>query len=393
LRQQQAETARRIDAVEAVLDAAGYLATEQSAGPQAAATTNSVPGATLPAPAAGLPAELTIAGDLRLRYEANWSHGSPNRDRGVLRARLGARYQATPWLAVGARLVTGDSDDPQSADATLTGFADDLSVALDLAWAELRLGAVMLAGGKIVNPFVNRTEMLWDGDVNPQGVSARWAYKAGAITLGANALWFLIDEAPAGPDSRMWGVQGTIEARVANDVVVSGAAAWHDYSLSALGGGDAGDFRSNLRDPDGRYLSDFRLLNLNATATWAGLGAHWPVALAGDYVRNLGAATADNSGWWLESRLGRIGHKGDWRFTWSYAEVETDAVFAAFSHDNTLLATNYRQQVLSVDYSFSKPLMLTATYSRVKPLNPAHAGPFDPVQWINRLRLNMTLGW
>ncbi|MBK6718380.1 MAG: hypothetical protein IPG62_00525 [Sphingomonadales bacterium] len=40
----------------------------------------------------------------------------------------------------------------------------------------------------------------------------------------------------------------------------------------------------------------------------------------------------------------------DWRFGCGYAETGVDAVLAAFSHDNTDLATNYRQHTLLVDY-------------------------------------------
>ena len=51
-----------------------------------------------------VPSKLTLNGDLRVRYEANF--GDPlarNRDRGVIRARLRAAYAVNNWLAIGGR--------------------------------------------------------------------------------------------------------------------------------------------------------------------------------------------------------------------------------------------------------------------------------------------------
>ena len=51
-------------------------------------------------------------------------------------------------------------------------------------------------------PFV-RTELVWDGDVSPQGVSAAYTFPIGdsGAKLKANALYFLVDESVAGPNS------------------------------------------------------------------------------------------------------------------------------------------------------------------------------------------------
>src|SRR3546814_9996259 len=56
-------------------------------------------------------------------------------------------------------------------------------------------------------PFA-RTDLVWDGDVNPQGIGT--TYKAPLANGGsfrANALAFLVDESAGGPDSRMFGGQ------------------------------------------------------------------------------------------------------------------------------------------------------------------------------------------
>ena len=72
-------------------------------------------------------------------------------------------------------MTTGNQDDPNSSDITLGDFLDDLTISLDRAYLGVRLGDLFLSGGKFANPFL-RTDLVWDGDVNPQGAGARYTY-------------------------------------------------------------------------------------------------------------------------------------------------------------------------------------------------------------------------
>jgi hypothetical protein len=84
------------------------------------------------AASAALPFE--IDGDFRLRYESNYDDaGSRDWDRGVLRARLRAGYTVNDRLTLAGQVVTGDPDDPNSADVTLSNFNDDFDVSIDQA--------------------------------------------------------------------------------------------------------------------------------------------------------------------------------------------------------------------------------------------------------------------
>ncbi len=113
---------------------------------------------------------LHLAGDFRLRYEANSSNGSLAAwDRWVLRGRLAANYELTDQLKIGARMVTGDPDNPRSTDVTVSDFASDLDISLDQAYVAYFSQILLLTGGKFAKPFTS-TELVWDGDVNPQGV-------------------------------------------------------------------------------------------------------------------------------------------------------------------------------------------------------------------------------
>lgn len=383
LRAEQARAQARIAELE------GALAKQRETPVAVAATTAPAPSAivTTAAPVSSAPSRLSLSGDMRVRYESNFGiAGARDRDRGVLRARLRAAYAVNDWLTVGGQLATGDPDDPNSTDMTLSNFDDDLQVSLDQAYIRLTPGDLQVHLGKIPQPFV-RTELVWDGDVSPQGASAAYSADLGGVKVKASGLYFLVDESVAGPDSRMIGGQLSVQTPSA-PIQAELAVGYYDYSLRSLAGGDAGDFRSNLF-AGGRYLSDFNLLDVIAALTWNGLGEKWPVRIVGDYVHNYGAATDADTGFGVDLLVGRASKPGDWRFSYGYAEAETDAVLAAFSQDNTNIGTNYMQHTLAIDFVPKHNLVLNATYYHYRQKD----GVIGPVDWQNRLRLNFLVNF
>jgi len=229
---------------------------------------------------------------------------------------------------------------------------------------------------------------VWDGDITPQGIGMNYKLPlAGGGALKANALYYVIDEQAAGSESTMAGAQLVYESPALGSWKFDTATAYYHYSLGSLAGADAGDYRTNLRKPNGTYLSEFHLGDVIAGATYTGFGERWPLRIVGDYVRNFGAATDADTGYGLDVLLGRASKAGDWRVGYGYAVAETDAVFSAFSQDNTSIATNYRQHLLSADYVFAAGTSINATWAHYKPYSALDAGSFDPGDWLDRFRL------
>ena len=334
---------------------------------------------------------LDFSGDLRLRYEGNFGdRGAVDRSRGVIRGRLRASYALADWLSVGGQLVTGDPDDPESSDVSLGNFDDDLQFALDQAYIQAKVGDLTVVGGKFANPF-ERTELVWDGDVFPQGVGVSYRVPLGQdAAIRASGLIFLVDERADGPDSTMVGGQLAITTKVGEALRLGFAGGYYDYRLKSLAGADAGDFRSNLLAPDGlAYLSDFNLVDAVASLTYTGLGERWPVQLVGDYVRNVGAATDADTGYSGAITIGRAVRRNDWRLGYTYMSADTDAVLAAFSHDNLALATNYEMHGLSADFVAFTSVVLNATVYHYRVKDPSGPGGGIPGDWRQRLRLNL----
>lgn len=394
LRAMQAEQAaemqrtdRRLTALEAALARLGTAADD---GERHGGTAATGLAAAASSTSSAARQDLRLAGDFRARYEWNSDQGmAPSRARGVIRGRLQAGYAPSDRLYVGAMLSTGDPSNPRTGDVTLTGFGADLQVKLAQAYIRGDLGSLQLWAGKMPQPF-QRTELVWDGDVNPQGVAARyrlpWQTDGSAQLSG---LYFIVDEAAAGADSYMVGGQLSHNRPLVSDLQLDLSAAYYDYTLRPAPGSSAGTFRGNLVAPGGGYLSDFDLVDGMVAVVYEGMGPRWPVRLGLDYVRNLGAAVADDSGFAAELTFGRASQPGDWRAAYGYAETGVDAVLAAFSSDNTDIATNYLQHTLAVDYVISSGLTLNATAYRYRPMDASYAGSRSVDEWINRFRLNL----
>ena len=396
-RQQQAQRAA-IDATDAQLAdlerrfAALTGAAASAAVPQGVAADAAVPAvrATAKSTVSARIDRLEVGGDVRLRYEHNLSaENARDRGRGVIRARVQASYAVNDWLTAGGQVVTGDPDDPNSADVALSSFADDLNLSLDQAYLSASLGRVTLWGGKFAAPF-SRSELVWDGDVSPQGLAATWHAPLGdGADVRLTGVYFLIDESVAGPDSSMIGAQAEVAFRPAGGWQAKLSTAYYDYSLRSVAGGDGGDFRSNLIGPDGRYRSDFDLIDGIVSLDHPGLGEDWPLQMSGEYVRNLGAATNADTGYALALSLGQAARPHGWKLGYSYMVAETDAVLAAFSHDNIDLGTNYLLHGLSVDHALTASVTLNATLYHFRIDDPLGPGAGLPRDWRDRLRLNM----
>lgn len=329
------------------------------------------------------PPALRFNGDFRVRYEhTSKGNNAPNLDREVVRLRVGITYPLREYLVVRGRFATGDPGDPNSTDVTLGKFVDDFAVSLDLASVELNRPRWGLVAGKFTNPLLT-TELVWDSDVNPQGMSGRVTLgKPGGVTGTLTGLYFVVDQQVGDSGSDMAGAQFALKAKAGAKWQVTAAAGYYDYRIRSLYNTDAGDIRGNRRVlGDTAYLSDFDLLNALVAIDYTGFGERFPVRIVGDYVHNSGANNL-NTGWEADVYVGRMTRPSETRWRYGYAVAQTDAILAAFGQDNTTLGTNYEIHTLSVDGMPITGVVLTGTLYAYRPHEAAVR------QFQARLRLN-----
>jgi hypothetical protein len=329
-------------------------------------------------------------GDFRLRYEYTTAHsGAASVERGVLRGRLGSRFDVSPRFSLGARLVTGDPDNPRTTDVAMRDFADDPQFSLDQAYAEFRQQGLLLTAGRFDKPFTS-TELLWDGDANPLGLGGHYDLsRIGDLALRLSAIYSRLDQEVLGNDD-MLGGQVSISLEPADHWAMEFHAAYFDYEIGALDPDHPGGARGNSVTPDGaHYLSDFDLLDAIARIEYHGWGERWPIALTADYTRNLGARVPGDTAYGLDVRFGDLDGPGHAQFRYGYAQVETDAVLGIYSNDNITLPTNYKLHSFSLDYALTRHLFIGLTQYFYRPLDRGTVAPEAGENWTSRTRLNL----
>lgn len=365
---------------------------EQLAGASGVALATAEPTTKETAVSEPAPADrLKLSGDFRLRYEYNGSGASiPAWDRGVLRGRLGARYAIDDRFEIGARLVTGDADNPRTADTTIGDFARDLELSLDQAYASFTSGNAYLVGGKFAKPF-SSTELVWDGDVNPQGLGGYYdLFRDDRWSARLSGIWFMIDPAVFEDDSEMTGGQLSLAYKTGENLDLALHAAYYDYEIGTLDPTVPGGARGNNLAPGGtRYLSDFDLLDVMGSVSYGGLGERWGLQLVADYVKNLGAEVPQDTGYGFDIYLGRIKRRGDMLLHYGYTRAETDAVLGMFSHDNIAYPTNYEMHTVSIDYALQEHTFVGLTSYLSTRLDTDAGGPTLSDDWLSRTRLNL----
>jgi len=332
---------------------------------------------------------LGLSGDFRLRYERTTGpFDAPTRNLGVLRGRLLASYRVTDTLELGARIGTGDPENPRTNDVSLGSLAHKLDLSLDRAYLAVKTRRLTLLAGRLANPFLT-SELVWDADVNPQGIAASVDLPGlGHVAPRVTGMTFLISTQAVGDASQMLGAQASGRCRIGQRWEATAALGYFDHHLTAL---SAGDVRGNrLTEDRSAYLSDFDLVDLLGQLTFRGLGPRWPVTLTLHFVRNAGAALADDTALSVALRAGSGPAPGAVVGHYAYARVDRDAVLAAFSHDNIPLATNHRLHTVAGDWFFRSDILATLTLYLYRPLLPVDGDPID-ASWQARLRLNVTV--
>ena len=334
---------------------------------------------------------LAFSGDFRLRYETNSSfYGVPSWDRGVLRGRLAAKYKLNDFWSLGARLVTGDPDNPRTTDVSIRDFKSDPELSLDMAYVAYRSESLLLTGGQFAKPF-SSTELVWDGDVNPEGLGGQFSFgDSSRLKTSVSGIWFTFDDPTLANRSEMYGGQLGLKWQQGSDLGFSVSAAYYDYDLSVLNPASLQKPRGNNLTPDGAtFLSDFELFDVVATAEFSGLGENWPLRVVADSVINLGSAVPEDRGWGIDIFAGHLGSPGRFMVRYGYAQVETDAVLGLFSNDNIILATNYKLHTLSVDYRISEHTFVGLTEYVFDYLDAPEGSALLNNDWGSRTRLNL----
>ena len=275
--------------------------------------------------------KIKLKGDLRLRHqtEQDKGDGDPGRTRFRYRYRLGVEGQVNDKVKVGAGIASG-GDDPRSTNETLDDQFETKDARLDYAFAEYKpFDWLSVVGGKFKRKAYlwNTTDLLWDGDIRPEGASANFKFKNSLGTSYANAGYWVLDEfGDDEEDPNMY--YGQVGHKFGSgDFFGNAAVTIYQFSNledePILGKHSSG---GNTADANGGYMFDYDSYGLSGEFGMKNvfLGDKM-VAIFGDYIHN--SDSDEDTGYAIGFKFGdkKVKMLHDWQFKYVYADLEEDA--------------------------------------------------------------------
>ena len=311
--------------------------------------------------------KIKIKGDFRYRHETIDEDGSDTRNRHRMRARIGLSAQVNENIGALIQISSGSSDPVSNNQSLDEGFSSK-DINLDLAyfsWKPRQLNGLELFGGKMKNPFycVQKSELLWDPDLNPEGLAGRFAYDVNMAKIFIGAGFFWIEESAGDDDSYIAGVQTRIEYIFPDreTYMIAGMGFYNFLNTQGFEPFyDAEDSSGNSLDFNGNYSEDYD--ELDFFAEFGTMIRSLPVAIFGDLVTNT-AAKKDDLGWLVGISLGKTENPGSWKVRYQYKYQEKDAVVGVFTDSDFIGGgTNGRGHELNFDYMVMKNTTFAVTY-------------------------------
>jgi hypothetical protein len=314
-------------------------------------------------------AKTQFKGDIRLRYEntsvdhdttAGNPNGTHDKDRQRVRMRLGAYTQINPEVDTGIRIATG-SNDRRSTNQDLSGSFTKKDIWLDQAYIDWHPDAIKglhLIGGKMPQPWVSMGDVIWDSDINPEGVATTYSHALGASAelFGSAGYYNLEDNIDGegyefGHDLQMYTGQLGVRLAPMDKVAVTLGASVYSFDNENTAKG------MSALAVNGNTTSEFQLWEGFAQVDLANLPL--PLSVYGQYVVNDDSSDDADTAWLLGFKTGYKSLK----FDYNYRDVERNAVVGAFTDsDFASGVTGSRGHKFKLGYDISKNFAVGATY-------------------------------
>ena len=321
-------------------------------------------------------AKTQFKGDVRIRQETvkidgEANNGGRDKDRQRIRARLGAYTEINPQVDTGIRIATGGGDDARSTNQDMDNYFDKKQIWLDLGYIDYHPDAIKnlhIIGGKMMQPWVSMGDVIWDSDINPEGLAVTYKY-------------------PLGSSAELFGSLGNYTLK--DNVDGEGVQFRHDLRLTAGQLGSRFAITDNLKltlggsvyayqnDEDSRCTgtstpcalavngnsanNEFRLYEGFSQIDIGGLPM--PLSFYGQYVKNNDAVTDQDTAWLVGAKSKVFGLNLDY----NYRDVQRNAVVGAFTDsDFANGTTGSRGHKFKVGYDIDKNFAIGATYFLTK---------------------------
>ncbi len=364
---------------------AGVLMAAGVGGLCLAAESNLTAAPAAPAPAPKTWADsVTLKGDFRYRYETigddakkNASKETYTRQRDRIRARLAAEAKVNDKLKAVIGLSTGGND-PISGNQTLSDGGQKKDMKLDLAYLDFTAfeqdaTELHVVAGKMKNPFITMNDdLMWDGDLSPEGVAFKGQTGNDKVTVYGNAGYIWLQERDSKDPAQLLAGQGAVKFQFVPEVSLTVGASY--YGFQNLQGYDVIDWEGK-NNGYGNSTTKGTIASGVTNKAWAveftpvvyfaSLDfwvAGLPVSIFGQELSNTDASTLDQGHMYGVS-LGKAKNPGGFEVGYSYTELQKDATVGMWTDsDRWGGGTDGKGHKVYAKYQIMKNLQLGAAY-------------------------------
>lgn len=308
-----------------------------------------------------------FSGDFRYRHERiDDESKAVARIRDRLRLRLRADARISNELAVVARLATGDQTATSTNQSLDNGFSTK-GAWVDLAYVQYQPGdlGITAMAGKTINPFirVGESQLIWDNDTNPEGVSAGYNLGGEGLNVAVTAAYYFVDElSDTRKDVTLPAGQLAIGYRTDLLKFMVGGSVYAYQNVKDNPSVEAGArFLGNLTLTAGEdevYAHDYELQNYFAEVSLQGL----PIALFYDFVINRKVGE-ENRGWLAGFSLGSGKGSVPMKLAYNYRVLQKEAVLGNFTDSDFIGGgTDGEGHTVSLDYGLTDSVKVGYTH-------------------------------
>lgn len=314
--------------------------------------------------------DLNIRGDLRYRHEQIDREGEVKRDRQRVRARLSLSRQVDETLKIGFRLASGGND-PVSTNQTLDGGFSNKGIQLDMAYFEAKpFKYLTVVGGKMKNPFATNSQLIWDGDMTPEGIAVMFPINLDTLKVEITGAQYWVEENSSADDIRLNAAQLVVGYK-GDEFSTELGGSYYQYNniKGSVGVFKPTDFFGNTSesytDSKGNtyevYSNEYHLSNLFLSAKFSPGGI--PVKIFAEMVENQKAKENEKgSSYGFSVGAGKYG-KTPWKLKVEHKKVEKDATLGVFSDsDFGGGGTDSEGNIISASYALSKAASVGYTF-------------------------------
>jgi hypothetical protein len=331
-----------------------------------------------------------LYGDFRLRYQYVDVQDQRSQSQGRYRVRLNLDIEVAEKVKFIFGLASGGND-PRSANQSFGGDWDKDQININYAYVNYSpFKWLNLEGGKMANPIYTVSQLLWDEDINPEGVAAQIDYPINpclSLLLNTGAFVLQDNKNNTPTDPWMWVIQPGFSWKSEKGLQAKFAAGYTSFE----------NFQNN---PQQKYSSgtnsyytvdkvNYYKYKYNLATMTGEVGLKNPIpgfapiryaGLFGEYTNNV-ATSNGKSGYLTGLTFGdeKVVEKGQWFFRGDWRRLEKNAVPDILPDSDFYFGdTGVSGYVLQFRYGLWKNINLQTKYFRAEQIS----GPGKPENLI-----------